>query len=59
MDIEFIGKDILDCAYAIHSRLGSGLLGKAYRVILANIFLLLQSGMLFSDNQGNCVLCGH
>jgi iron complex transport system substrate-binding protein len=35
MDIEFIGKDILDCAYAIHSRFGSGLLEKAYRVILA------------------------
>ena len=35
MDIEAIGKDILDCAYAIHSRFGSGLLEKAYRVILA------------------------
>jgi iron complex transport system substrate-binding protein len=35
MDIEVIGKDILDCAYAIHSRFGSGLLEKAYRVILA------------------------
>ena len=34
MDIEAIGKDILDCAYAIHSRFGSGLLEKAYRVIL-------------------------
>ena len=34
MDIEVIGKDILDCAYAIHSRFGSGLLEKAYRVIL-------------------------
>ena len=35
MDIESIGKDILDCAYAIHIRFGSGLLEKAYRVILA------------------------
>jgi iron complex transport system substrate-binding protein len=35
IDIEVIGKDILDCAYAIHSRFGSGLLEKAYRVILA------------------------
>ena len=34
MDIETVGKDILDCAYAIHSRFGSGLLEKAYRVIL-------------------------
>ena len=34
MDIESIGKDILDCAYAIHTRFGSGLLEKAYRVIL-------------------------
>ena len=34
MDIGVIGKDILDCAYAIHSRFGSGLLEKAYRVIL-------------------------
>ena len=28
MDIETIGKDVLDCAYAIHSRFGSGLLEK-------------------------------
>ena len=35
MDIETVGKDILDCAYAIHSKFGSGLLEKAYRVILA------------------------
>ena len=28
MDIESIGKDILDCAYAIHTRFGSGLLEK-------------------------------
>ena len=35
MDVEAVGKDILDCAYAIHSRFGSGLLEKAYRVILA------------------------
>ena len=35
VDIESIGKDILDCAYAIHTRFGSGLLEKAYRVILA------------------------
>ena len=35
MDIETIGKDVLDCAYAIHSHFGSGLLEKAYRVILA------------------------
>ena len=34
MEIEAVGKDILDCAYAIHSRFGSGLLEKAYRVIL-------------------------
>ena len=35
MDIEAVGKGILDCAYAIHTRFGSGLLEKAYRVILA------------------------
>ena len=35
MDVEAVGKDILDCAYAIHSKFGSGLLEKAYRVILA------------------------
>ena len=32
MDVEAVGKDILDCAYAIHTRFGSGLLEKAYRV---------------------------
>ena len=32
MDIEAVGKGILDCAYAIHARFGSGLLEKAYRV---------------------------
>ena len=36
MDIEAVGKDVLDCAYAIHSHFGSGLLEKAYRVILAS-----------------------
>ena len=35
MDIEKIGKDILDAAFAIHTQFGSGLLEKAYRVILA------------------------
>ena len=35
MDIEKIGKDILDAAFAIHSRFGSGLLEKAYRIILS------------------------
>ena len=35
MEIERIGKDILDTAYAIHTQFGSGLLEKAYRVILA------------------------
>ena len=34
MDIEAVGKGILDCAYAIHKRVGSGLLEKAYRVSL-------------------------
>ena len=34
MDIEAVGKGILDCAYAIHTRFGSGLLEKAYRVSL-------------------------
>ncbi len=36
MDIEKIGKDILDSAFAIHTQFGSGLLEKAYRVILAS-----------------------
>lgn len=36
MDIEKIGKDILDTAFAIHTEFGSGLLEKAYRIILAN-----------------------
>ena len=31
-----IGKDILDTAFAIHTEFGSGLLEKAYRIILAN-----------------------
>ena len=35
MDVEKIGKDILDAAFAIHSRFGSGLLEKAYRIILS------------------------
>ena len=35
MDIERIGKDVLDSAFAIHSRFGSGLLEKAYRIFLA------------------------
>jgi len=34
-DIEQIGKEVLDTAFAIHTRFGSGLLEKAYRVILA------------------------
>ena len=33
--IEGIGKDVLDTAFAIHSRFGSGLLEKAYRVVMA------------------------
>ena len=35
MDVEKIGKDVLDSAFAIHSRFGSGLLEKAYRIFLA------------------------
>ena len=35
MDIEKIGKDVLDSAFPIHSRFGSGLLEKAYRIFLA------------------------
>ena len=35
MDIEQTGKDVLDSAFAIHSRFGSGLLEKAYRIFLA------------------------
>lgn len=35
MDIEKTGKDVLDSAFAIHSRFGSGLLEKAYRIFLA------------------------
>ena len=35
MDIEKIGKDVLDSAFAIHSRFGSGLLETAYRIFLA------------------------
>ena len=35
MDIETIGKSVLDTAFAIHTAFGSGLLEKAYRVILA------------------------
>ena len=34
-DIEVIGKAILDSAFSIHTRFGSGLLEKAYRVVLA------------------------
>ena len=35
IDVESVGKDVLDVAFAIHSKFGSGLLEKAYRVILA------------------------
>ena len=35
MNIETIGKNVLDTAFAIHTAFGSGLLEKAYRVILA------------------------
>ena len=35
MQIEETGREILDTAYAIHTHFGSGLLEKAYRVILA------------------------
>ena len=35
IEIEKIGKEILDVSFAIHSHFGSGLLEKAYRVILA------------------------
>ena len=35
MQIEETGREILDTAYAIHTQFGSGLLEKAYRVILA------------------------
>lgn len=34
--IEKSGKAILDSAFAIHTKFGSGLLEKAYRVLLAN-----------------------
>lgn len=33
--IEAVGKDILDVAFEMHTQFGSGLLEKAYRVILA------------------------
>jgi iron complex transport system substrate-binding protein len=36
MDLETTGKDILDTAFAIHSRFGSGLLEKAYRIVMAS-----------------------
>lgn len=36
MGIEETGKAILDVAFAIHSHFGSGLLEKAYRVIMAS-----------------------
>lgn len=36
IEIEQVGKDILDVSFAIHSRFGSGLLEKAYRIILAS-----------------------
>ncbi|MBP1589963.1 MAG: GxxExxY protein [Kiritimatiellae bacterium] len=35
MDIEKTGKDILDAAFAIHSKFGNGLLEKACRIVLA------------------------
>ena len=35
VDIEKTGKDVLDTAFSIHTAFGSGLLEKAYRVILA------------------------
>ena len=36
MDIEKIGENILGAAFAIHSRFGSGLLERAYRIFLAS-----------------------
>ncbi len=35
--IEGIGKDVLDTAFAIHSRFGCGMLEKAYRVVMAGL----------------------
>ena len=35
-ELEKTGKEILDVSYAIHSHFGSGLLEKAYRIILAS-----------------------
>lgn len=34
-EIEKVGKEILDVSFAIHSHFGSGLLEKAYRIVLA------------------------
>ena len=35
MGLENTGKEILDVAFAIHSQFGSGVLEKAYRVVMA------------------------
>jgi iron complex transport system substrate-binding protein len=35
-ELEKTGKEILDVSFAIHSHFGSGLLEKAYRIILAS-----------------------
>ena len=45
MDIEATGKDILDTAFAIHSRFGNGLLEKAYRIVLATELRRLGHGV--------------
>ena len=55
MDIETVGKDIFDCAYAIHTRFGSGLLEKAYRVILAAELRWL--GHKINSKPKLCELC--
>ena len=49
MEIESIGKDIRDMAFAIHSRFGSGLLEKAYRVVMATE--LRKSGHLVEEEK--------
>ena len=45
MDIEKTGKDILDASFAIHSKFGSGLLEKAYRIVLATELRRLGHGV--------------
>lgn len=36
MDVEAIARQVVDCGFAVHSKLGPGLLESVYETVLAN-----------------------